>query len=198
MECSAIRYDIVESPLAGLLVAATRRGVCSVRFGDDVEGLEAALRLEFPWATLVRDREGLADRVAALLRGIAGTTRRVDVPLDVRASQFQRRVWDAIRAIPAGATRSYSEIARELGCPRGARAVARACAANPVAVAIPCHRVVAKSGGEGGYRWGVERKRALLRREQEAAARAHAGRLARHRCRSGDPRAGAVPVAPRL
>jgi AraC family transcriptional regulator of adaptative response/methylated-DNA-[protein]-cysteine methyltransferase len=121
---SGIRYAILPCSLGRVLVAATARGVCNVRFGND-------------------DPE----------------------PLDVRASRFQRRVWDALCAIPRGRTRSYSELAAALGMPRGARAVARACATNPVAVVVPCHRVVARDGGLAGYRWGVERKRALLDRE---------------------------------
>lgn len=165
-----IRYAIrsLGEPLGKLLVAASARGVCHVRFGDDVPQLEKGLAEEFPFAVL-----GAADaRVEAWCRAVAryaeGRSTRLRVPFDVSASRFQRRVWDALRAIPRGTTRSYSEIASSLGMPGGARAVARACATNPIAVVVPCHRVVARDGGLGGYRWGVERKRALLEREGSA------------------------------
>jgi AraC family transcriptional regulator of adaptative response/methylated-DNA-[protein]-cysteine methyltransferase len=165
MTAAAIGYSILESELGHLLVAATRRGVCRVRFGPGAAPLVTALRDEFPFAEVRPEPERLRPFVAAFQAYLEGRAERLDVPLDVRASQFQRRVWDALRAIPFGCTRSYSEVAQQLGQPRAARAVARACGANPVALAVPCHRVVAKGGDVGGYHWGVERKRWLLRME---------------------------------
>ena len=163
-----IGYTVASSPLGRLLVGATERGVAAVSLGDDDERLEAALRAEYPAAEIHRDDTGLRAWVARVLDMVAGTERREDLPLDVQATAFQHRVWQELRAIPRGQTRSYSEIARRLGRPTAARAVARACASNRVALLVPCHRVVAAGGGIGGYRWGVERKRALLEREREA------------------------------
>jgi AraC family transcriptional regulator of adaptative response/methylated-DNA-[protein]-cysteine methyltransferase len=165
---SSIGYSIFACDMGHLLVAATARGVCVVRFGDEPEALAAALRDEFPFAEVRPDGERLAPWVEALRDYLDGRSTRLDFPLDVRASQFQRRVWDALRAIPRGETRSYSELATRIGQPRAVRAVAGACAANPVAVAIPCHRVVPARGGAGGYRWGSWRKQALLERESGA------------------------------
>ncbi len=161
-----IHYAAVPSPLGRLLVGATARGVCFVSLGDAVEPLERALRSEFPAARLQRDTHGLGRWTAAIVRHLEGRAPQLDVPLDVQATAFQRRVWEELQKIPYGETRSYGEIARRIGQPRATRAVARACATNPAAVAIPCHRVVRADGVPGGYRWGVERKRALL--EQEA------------------------------
>ena len=169
---SGIRFSIVATDLGWLLVAGTARGVCNVRFGADDRALETALREEFPFAELSADPVGLAPWVETLLDYLEGRSRRLGVPLDVRGSQFQRRVWGAIRAIPYGETRCYSDLARGLGRPRAARAVAQACAANPVALAIPCHRVVRRDGEAGGYRYGVTRKRALLERERQGGASA--------------------------
>jgi AraC family transcriptional regulator of adaptative response/methylated-DNA-[protein]-cysteine methyltransferase len=174
MMATAIGYCILESELGDLLVAATRRGVCRVRFGRGAAPLVTALRDEFPFADVRPEPARLRPWVAAFQAYLEGRAERLDVPLDVRASQFQRRVWDALQAIPFGCTRSYSEVARQLGQPRAARAVAQACGANPVALVVPCHRVVAKGGDVGGYRWGIERKRWLLRmeaRQAEAARR---------------------------
>lgn len=154
----------------GLLgVAATHRGVCHVSFADDTAGLARALAAEFPYAALRRDDAAAAAWTAQLVDYVEGRSTRLDVPLDVGGSGFQRRVWDALRAIPRGQTRRYGEVAAALGVPRGARAVANACAANPVAVVVPCHRVVPAAGGAGGYRYGSWRKRALL--EVEGAGR---------------------------
>ncbi len=160
-----IAYTITASPLGRLLVAATERGLCAVSLGDADPPLEAALRAEYPSAEVRRDDEGLGRWVAALMRYLHGQAPRLALPLDIQATAFQRQVWEALRAIPYGATRSYGEVARALGRPAAARAVARACAANPVALVIPCHRVVRGDGGLGGYRWGLDRKRALLARE---------------------------------
>ena len=165
----SIHYTAVPTTLGLLLVAVTERGVCSVSLGDDEATLVAALRAEYPSAELVRAGDAsdrLVDSVVAHVEGRADGT---ELPLDVRATAFQWQVWRALQRIPEGATRSYQAIARELGRPSAARAVARACASNRVAVLIPCHRVVRGDGALGGYRWGVARKAALLAREQERA-----------------------------
>ena len=163
-----IHYTVVPVSLGLLLVAVTERGICSVSLGDDEASLVAALRAELPAAELVRAsdaRDRLVDAVVAHVEGPAGGE---ELPFDVRATAFQWQVWRALQRIPEGATRSYQEIARELGRPSAARAVARACASNRVAVLIPCHRVVRGDGALGGYRWGVARKAALLAREGAA------------------------------
>jgi len=166
-----IAYAIVDSPLGRLLVAATSRGVCFVSLGESDAALEAALAEEFPLAEeRRRDEAAIAPAVEALLDHLAGRTPHVDLPLDVRATAFQRRVWQELMAIPPGETRSYSEIAAALGLPKGQRAVGRACATNPVAIVIPCHRALRVDGDLAGYRWGVAVKDKLLRRE--AARRA--------------------------
>ncbi|HET7600515.1 MAG TPA: bifunctional DNA-binding transcriptional regulator/O6-methylguanine-DNA methyltransferase Ada [Gemmatimonadales bacterium] len=164
-----IRWTIAPSPLGLVLIAATERGVCAVQLGDDESRLAAALRHEFPAAELVPDDESLGDWVAAVVRRVGGEPTSDDVPLDVRATAFQWRVWTTLRGIPRGETRTYAEVARDVGAPRATRAVARACASNPVAVLVPCHRVVRTDGELGGYRWGLERKAKLLQREREAA-----------------------------
>lgn len=162
-----IRYTIVKSPLGRLLVAATEKGICSVCLGDEDESLETALRSEYNAATIQRDDAELSEEVGALLRHLRGQQPDLDLPLDVQATAFQWRVWQELRAIPYGSTRSYSEIAQAIGQPQARRAVARACATNPAALVIPCHRVVRGDGAPGGYRWGIERKRRLLAQEQE-------------------------------
>ena len=168
-----IGYTIVDSPspllLGRLLVGATSRGVCAVRLGRSDAALEAALAREHPDMELRRDGAPLAPWVNTLLRHLAGRAARLDLPLDVEATAFQQRVWQALRAIPYGETRSYGAVAEAVGHPGAARAVARACAANPVALVIPCHRVVRGDGDPGGYRWGVARKRLLLEQERSAA-----------------------------
>ena len=166
-----IGYTIVDSPLSlgRLLVGATSRGVCAVRLGRSDAALEAALAREHPDVELRRDAAPLAPWVNTLLRHLAGRAARLDLPLDVEATAFQQRVWQALRAIPYGETRSYGAVAEAVGHPGAARAVARACAANPVALVIPCHRVVRGDGDPGGYRWGVARKRLLLEQERSAA-----------------------------
>ena len=160
-----IHYTFAECALGRLLVAATERGLCAVSLGESDEELRAELEAEYPKAELRQDQSGLWEWVDALLRHLSGHQPTLELPLDVQSTAFQRRVWEELRRIPYGATKSYSEVARILGEPRAARAVARACATNPVAVVIPCHRVVREDGGLGGYRWGLERKRALLGRE---------------------------------
>jgi AraC family transcriptional regulator of adaptative response/methylated-DNA-[protein]-cysteine methyltransferase len=157
-----LRYTVVPSPLGRLLVAATERGLCRVALGRSVRELEGLLRRELPAAERVRDDSGLRPWVEALLGYLGGELPLPDLPLDIRATAFQRRVWQALRAIPRGETLSYGEIARRIRRPRAVRAVGGACAANPVALVVPCHRAVRKNGSAGGYRWGTERKRALL------------------------------------
>ena len=160
-----IHYTAVPTSLGLLLVAVTERGVCSVSLGEDESALVAALRAEFPAAELARasdTRDRLVDAVVAHVEGRAGAD---ELPLDVRATAFQWQVWRALQRIPEGATRSYQAVAEELGRPTAARAVARACASNRIAVLIPCHRVVRGDGALGGYRWGIARKAALLARE---------------------------------
>ena len=166
-----ISYAITGSPLGRLLVAATRRGVCAVKLGDSDAALEADLRREFPAAAVSRNNGALKGPLDVLLRHLKGEEPHVDLPLDVRATAFLRRVWQHLRTIPEGQTASYGEVAQALGRRTGARAVARACAVNPVAIIIPCHRVVRKGGGLGGYRWGIERKRTLLNRERQRVQR---------------------------
>lgn len=161
-----IGYEVVDSPLGRMLVAGTARGICAVSFGATRRELERWLRNEFPRARIERGNSRLDRRVRTVLDHLNGHNPRIDVPLDVRATAFQCAVWQALREIPIGATRSYSDVARRIGRPGAARAVARACASNPAAVLIPCHRVVRGDGNPGGYRWGTVRKKALLKREK--------------------------------
>lgn len=161
-----IAYTTVRSPLGRLLVARTERGVCAVSLGDSEGTLEAALRREYPQADVRRDRNGLSQWVRALLRYLDGRQPRLDLPLDVRGTAFQCRVWEELRRIPYGSTRSYGEIARAVGKPGAARAVGNACARNPVPLVIPCHRAIRGNGDLGGYALGLKRKRALLDKEQ--------------------------------
>jgi AraC family transcriptional regulator of adaptative response/methylated-DNA-[protein]-cysteine methyltransferase len=165
----SITYAISPSPLGRLLVAATERGVCRVGLADSDRELEQVLHEEFPKATLSRDETGLRRWVAAVLDGLRGAEPGVELPLDVRATAFQWRVWQELRKIPRGATRSYAEVARAVGRPAAARAVGQACNRNPVALVIPCHRVVASDGTLGGYRWGLERKKKLLASEAKSS-----------------------------
>lgn len=162
---TTIRYALLDSALGRLLVAGTERGVAAVSLGDEDEPLLVFLREEFPRATLELDEENLAAWGAALVAYLEGATPHLDLPLDVQATAFQWRVWQELLKIPYGETATYSEIARRLGEPTAARAVARACATNPASLVIPCHRVVRTDGGLGGYRWGLHRKEELLRRE---------------------------------
>jgi AraC family transcriptional regulator of adaptative response/methylated-DNA-[protein]-cysteine methyltransferase len=159
-----IGYTIQPCAFGQVLVAATERGVCAVRIGDDPELLLANLREEFAAATINAD-ESLGVVVEDLIDSLHGGAHH-EIALDIKMTAFQQRVWKALQAIPAGETRTYSEVARSLGAPHAARAVASACAANPVALAIPCHRVVRANGELGGYRWGIERKRRLLELER--------------------------------
>jgi AraC family transcriptional regulator of adaptative response/methylated-DNA-[protein]-cysteine methyltransferase len=164
-----IRYTIVGSPLGRLLVGATERGISALYLGKDDGSLENSLRKEYPRAEIRRDRNGLEGWVGKILAHLRGREPNLDLPTDVQATAFQRRVWEELRKIPYGATRTYSQVARAIGKPQAVRAVARACATNPVSVVVPCHRVVREDGNLAGYRWGLERKQALL--EHESAER---------------------------
>jgi AraC family transcriptional regulator of adaptative response/methylated-DNA-[protein]-cysteine methyltransferase len=165
---TAIRFAVGECSLGSILVAATDKGVCAISLGDDPDALVRDLQDRFPKAQLIgadADFERLVARVVGLIEapGLG-----LDLPLDVRGTAFQQRVWQELRAIPPGETTTYTDIARRIGVPQSVRAVAGACAANAIAVAIPCHRVVRKDGSLSGYRWGVERKQALIDREARA------------------------------
>jgi AraC family transcriptional regulator, regulatory protein of adaptative response / methylated-DNA-[protein]-cysteine methyltransferase len=160
-----IRFAVGECSLGSILVARSERGVCAIFLGDDPDALTREIQDRFPRATLIGGDAAFEDVVAKVVGLIEAPGTGVDLPLDVRGTAFQQRVWRALREIPAGSTASYREIASRIGAPRAVRAVAHACAVNPVAVAIPCHRVVRSDGGLAGYRWGVERKRELLERE---------------------------------
>jgi len=160
-----IHYTAVPTSLGLLLVAVTERGVCSVSLGDDEASLVSELRAEYPGAELERATDANDRLVDAVVAHVEGRTSAADLALDVQATSFQWQVWRALQRIPEGATRSYQAVAEELGRPTAARAVARACASNRIAVLSPCHRVVRGDGGLGGYRWGIARKAALLARE---------------------------------
>ncbi|HEY6539023.1 MAG TPA: methylated-DNA--[protein]-cysteine S-methyltransferase [Candidatus Dormibacteraeota bacterium] len=165
-----IRYSLFESALGPLLVGTTARGVCAVKMGDRAPDLEDELRREFPAAQLTRDEPGLAEVRETTLALAEGRPGHSELPVDVRGTTFQWLVWRAISRIPRGRTQTYSRLAGEIGRPTAARAVARACATNQVALLIPCHRVVPAAGGHGGYRWGEERKRRLLEAESDPAS----------------------------
>jgi AraC family transcriptional regulator of adaptative response/methylated-DNA-[protein]-cysteine methyltransferase len=168
---TTIRYAIVDThtaTLGKLLVAATDRGVCAVAMGSTDAELSTVVAREYPAATIVNDAGALAEWTRAIVAHLGGRRPTLDLPIDVQATAFQWQVWQALAAIPYGETRTYAEVAASIGRPRAVRAVARACATNPVAIAVPCHRVVPAAGGEGGYRWGAERKKALLAREQRS------------------------------
>jgi AraC family transcriptional regulator, regulatory protein of adaptative response / methylated-DNA-[protein]-cysteine methyltransferase len=171
-----IRYAVVPSAFGSLLVGATEHGVAAVSLGDSVAALEAALRAEFPAAALVRDDAAVGAAAATVVAAIERGESVGALPLDARGTAFQMRVWSALRDIPAGVTRTYSDIAAAIGHPTAVRAVANACAANRLALVIPCHRAVRADGALGGYRWGVERKRRLLDGERAAEPRASARR----------------------
>ena len=164
-----IHYTIVDSSLGRLLVAATEKGICAISMGNSDTMLAAALHKEYPMAEIAHDEDHLNEWVTALLSHLNGQQPHLDLPLDIQATAFQWRVWQELQAIPYGDTRSYSEVAQAIGAPRAARAVARACATNPVPLVIPCHRVVREDGSSGGYRYGKERKQQLLDQEAKVA-----------------------------
>ena len=161
-----INYTIVDSSMGRLLVAVTERGVCAVRMGDDDAELEEDLHEEFPHAQIAREDSALRGLVEKILNHLDKNDACLDLPLDIRATAFQRQVWEQLRAIPYGETVSYGDVAKALGKPGAVRAVGRACATNPVALVIPCHRVVREDKSLGGYRWGLERKKRLLDHER--------------------------------
>jgi AraC family transcriptional regulator of adaptative response/methylated-DNA-[protein]-cysteine methyltransferase len=167
-----IRYTIVDSSLGRLLVGGTSRGICKVAMGLSDGGLIRSLTTEYPRATIARDDAALERWTTAIVAAIDGewnrsSRRPLDLPLDIQATAFQWRVWKALMAIPRGETRTYGEVARAIGHPRASRAVGNACATNPVAIVIPCHRVLPSTGGVGNYGWGPERKKTLLDRERK-------------------------------
>ncbi len=159
---ATIRFACAGSPLGRMLIAATDKGICSIQFGKSDSELLEGLKREFPFALRREDEGGLHSWVNAFLKHMQGKDLDTALPLDIRATAFQRQVWTYLQSIPFGETKSYSQVARAIGRPRACRAVARACATNPVAVEIPCHRVVREDGAMGGYRWGLARKKALL------------------------------------
>jgi AraC family transcriptional regulator of adaptative response/methylated-DNA-[protein]-cysteine methyltransferase len=170
---TAIRFACADSPLGRMLIAATQSGVCSIQFGSSDDELIEGLKREFPFAQRKPDDGTMKPWIVSLLRQMRGKPDESSLPLDIRATAFQRRVWTYLQSIPFGSTKSYSQVAKAIGRPTATRAVARACATNPVAVAIPCHRVVREDGSMGGYRWGMERKKTLVEME-------------RHRTTAGD------------
>ncbi len=165
-----IHYLTTKCTLGRMLVAATDKGICLISFGDNASALEHSLREEFPAAHVQRGGSKLHSWTRSILRHLNGHHPRLDLPLDLRATAFQSRVWTALRSIPYGETCSYKQIAKAVGRPKAVRAVARACATNPAAVLVPCHRVVRKNGDLAGYRWGLQRKRQLLTTEASKRA----------------------------
>jgi AraC family transcriptional regulator of adaptative response/methylated-DNA-[protein]-cysteine methyltransferase len=170
-----IMFAVGECSLGSILVARSERGVCAILLGDDPDTLARDLQDRFPRARLVGGDTGFEESVATVVGLVESPHIGLDLPLDIRGTAFQQRVWSALREIPAGSTASYGEVARRIGSPASTRAVAQACAANAIAVAIPCHRVVRTDGGASGYRWGVERKRTLLQREQAYSEKTEPG-----------------------
>jgi AraC family transcriptional regulator of adaptative response/methylated-DNA-[protein]-cysteine methyltransferase len=160
-----MRFAIGQCSLGAILVAASERGVCAILIGDDPDALARELQDRFPHAHLIGGDAGFEQLVAKVIGFVEAPGLGLDLPLDVRGTAFQQRVWQALREIPTGTTVSYADLARRIGAPKSVRAVAQACSANALAVAIPCHRVVRNDGALAGYRWGVERKRALIERE---------------------------------
>jgi len=165
---AVVRYTIANSPLGRMLIAATDKGICAIQFAGSDQQLQQGLIREFPFATRRRDDAAMSEWTVNLTRLMEGDQTNPSLPLDIRATAFQRRVWEALQRIPRGETRSYSAVAKKIGMPKATRAVARACATNPVAIAIPCHRVIREDGELGGYRWGIERKEKLLAMEKQS------------------------------
>lgn len=164
---TAMRFAVGECSLGSILVAASTRGVCAILLGDDPDALARSLQDQFPKAELVGGDAAFEQLVAKVVGFVEAPALGLDLPLDLRGTAFQQRVWQALRDIPAGSTASYSEVAQRIGAPKSVRAVGQACGANHIAVAIPCHRVVRTDGNLSGYRWGIDRKRALLAREAQ-------------------------------
>lgn len=173
-----IRYTCADSPLGRILIATTDKGICSIQFADSDEELEQGLKQEFPFALRRRDEQGMAELTQKLMRHMGGLDVAATLPLDIQATAFQRRVWSYLQTIGFGETRSYAEVAKAIRRPKAVRAVAHACATNPVAIAIPCHRVVRSNGDLAGYRWGLDRKKALL--EMEASGMSEEDRTSSH------------------
>jgi AraC family transcriptional regulator of adaptative response/methylated-DNA-[protein]-cysteine methyltransferase len=165
LSTDTIRFAAGRCSLGALVVARSERGLCAILLGDEPTALMADLQRRYPGAVDARHDPDLADALDRVVTLIENPGAELGLPLDLRGSDFMQEVWQALRDIPVGATATYGDVARRIGAPASARAVARACAANPLAVAVPCHRVVRADGGLSGYRWGVERKRALLARE---------------------------------
>ena len=163
-----IKFAIGESSLGMVLIAASDKGVCAIFFGDDADGLVRDLKRQFPRARLVGDDRAFAQLTAKVIGFVENPRRDLDLPLDIRGTAFQRRVWEALRRIPVGRTATYAEIAKAIGAPKSVRAVGHACGSNPISLAIPCHRVVGSNGSLTGYRGGIERKRALLAKEAKS------------------------------
>lgn len=170
-----IRFAVGQCSLGAILVAQTGKGICAILLGDDPGALVRDIQDRFPRAALIGGNRGFEQTIARVVALVEAPALGLDLPLDVRGTAFQQRVWQALRDIPSGTTASYADIARRIGVPRSVRAVARACAANPVAVAIPCHRVVRTDGAVSGYRWGIERKQQLVERERQARPLKNAG-----------------------
>lgn len=162
---ASIPFAVGQCSLGSVLVATTAQGVCAILLGDDPDGLVRDLQDRFPKAQLISGDQDFERLVAKVVGFVEAPALGLDLPLDVRGTAFQQRVWQVLREIPAGSTASYSDIAKRIGAPKAVRGVAQACGANAIAVAIPCHRVVRNDGALSGYRWGVERKRVLLKRE---------------------------------
>jgi AraC family transcriptional regulator of adaptative response/methylated-DNA-[protein]-cysteine methyltransferase len=160
-----ITYTTLSTPIGVVLAASTDRGLCAVRIGEDEDTLESELFDEFPKALLERDDEGLFEVAQVLAAAVRGQGVATSLPVDIEGTAFQMRVWEALRVVPSGSTLTYSQLAERIGAPRAVRAVGSACAANPVALAVPCHRVVRRDGTLGGYRWGLAVKESLLKVE---------------------------------
>jgi AraC family transcriptional regulator of adaptative response/methylated-DNA-[protein]-cysteine methyltransferase len=169
-----VRYTCADSPLGRILIASTDKGICSIQFADSDEELEQGLKQEFPFAMRRRDDKGLADLAASVKRHMRGLEVARSLPLDIQTTAFQRRVWTYLQSVAFGETRSYTEVAKAIHQPSAVRAVAQACASNPVAIAIPCHRILRSNGELGGYRWGLERKKALLQMEEAGSQKQEA------------------------
>lgn len=163
-----IKYTVANTSLGKVLVGATPRGVCAVYLGEKEKALEEELRKEYANAEIVRAADGHESWLKEIVRRVEGNAPSEELPVDVQATTFQRRVWQELQKIPRGTTRTYTQVAKSLGEPRSVRAVARACATNPVSIVVPCHRVIRTDGKLAGYRWGLSRKEKLLEREQMA------------------------------